>query len=58
VLIGEGQPDNFELLFFDDAAQAARRLFLLVRPETVTFNETQRVASSGSRTGCAITKPP
>ena len=43
VLIGKRQADGFEFLFFDDAAQAARRLLLLARPKTVTLNEIQRV---------------
>ena len=44
VLVGERKPDDFEILFFDDLAQAACRLFLLVRPQAVTFDETQRVS--------------
>jgi hypothetical protein len=47
VLIGEGQPDDFELLFFDDTPQARRRLYLLARPETVTFDKAQRAAPTG-----------
>ena len=51
VLVGEGQPDDFELLFFDDAPEARRRFLLLVGPETVTPDKTQR-APSGRRTRC------
>ena len=43
VLVRKRQPDHFELLFLDDAAQAARRLLLLVRPQPVTLDKTQRV---------------
>ena len=45
MLIGKRQADGLELLLLDDAAKAARRLFLLARPETVTFNEAQCVTS-------------
>ena len=44
VLIGKRQADGLELLLLDDAAKAARRLFLLARPQTVTFNEAQRIS--------------
>ena len=43
VLVGERQPDDFEIFLFDDSAQAAGGFLLLFRPETVTFDETQRV---------------
>ena len=43
VLIRKRQPDHFELLLLDDAAQPARRLLLLARPQTVTLDETQCV---------------
>ena len=47
VLIGEGQSYDFELLLFDDARQPRCRLFLFGGPETVTFDETQRVIPCG-----------
>src|SRR6202035_5292698 len=46
VLIGEREADDFELLFLDDAPQPRRRLMLLVGPETVTPDKTQRTAPS------------
>jgi hypothetical protein len=58
VLIGEREPDDFELLLLDDFAQARRRFFLRARPQTVTLDETQRVAPSRHRSGNAITRPP
>jgi hypothetical protein len=44
VLVGKRNPDDFQLLLFDDFAKAASRLLLFARPEAVTLNETQRVA--------------
>ena len=43
VLIGERQPDDFEPLLFDGSAQPRCHFALLVGPETVTLDKTQRV---------------
>src|SRR5665213_2276738 len=56
VLIGERKPDDLEFLLFDDAAQAAGRLFLLARPQTVTLDKTQRVIPCSSLRGALATK--
>src|SRR6185437_1185116 len=42
VLVGKRQPDDFELLLLDDAAKPARGFLLLVRPQAVTLDKTQR----------------
>ncbi len=42
VLIRKRQPDHFELVLFDHAAQPDGCFLLLRGPQTVTFNETQR----------------
>ena len=49
VLVGERQPDNFELLLLDDALQPRRRFVLLIGPETVTPDKTQRASSGRDR---------
>ena len=43
MLVGKRQADDFELLRFDDLSKAACSLLLLVRPEAVTLDKTQRV---------------
>ena len=48
MLVGERQPDDFELLLLRRCVEPRRRLLLLVGPETVTSDETQRVAPSNT----------
>src|SRR4051794_33946745 len=50
VLVGKRQPQDFELLLFDEASQARRRLFLLGWPQAVTLDKTQRVTPATTAT--------
>src|SRR3954469_2902090 len=47
MLVGKRQPQDFELLLFDDTSQTRRRFLLLRRPEAVTLDKAQRVTPGG-----------